>query len=105
MTAEDSRRDGNSEREKDVSHATQVGNNGGKTKKDANVRMFVCTQNLNEWSQKIPVAQALKIYKFATKPEQPRFSSSISLRSQDKTNMKYKKFIQRFFQETIREEN
>ena len=24
--------------------------NGGKTKKDTNVRMFVCTQNLNEWS-------------------------------------------------------
>ena len=24
--------------------------NGGKTKKDTNVCMFVCTQNLNEWS-------------------------------------------------------
>ena len=33
--------------------------------------MFVCTQNLNEWSQKIPVAQALKISRFATKPDQP----------------------------------
>ena len=54
--------------------------NGGKTKKDTNVRMFVCTQNLNEWSWEIPVAQALKISKFATKPDQPGLSSFLAFR-------------------------
>ena len=50
--------------------------NGGKTKKDTT---FSCIQLLNELSKKIPVAQALKIFKFATKPEKPRLSISIHL--------------------------
>ena len=47
--------------------------NCGKTKKDTNVRMHTKSKRME------PVAQALKIPKFATKPDQPGLSSSIRL--------------------------
>ena len=41
--------------------------------------MFVCTQLLNKLSYKILVAQALKIFRFAAKADQPGLSSSTCL--------------------------
>ena len=41
--------------------------------------VFTCTQLLNELSQRVPVAQVLKLFKFASKPEQLGLSSSIRL--------------------------
>ena len=43
--------------------------------KQKKVQMFVCTHLLNQLSYKILVAQALKIYEFATKPDQRGLSS------------------------------
>ena len=41
--------------------------------------LFICTQLLNESSQEVPVGQVLKIFKFASKPEQPGLPSLICL--------------------------
>ena len=50
------------------------------SKKKVVLFTLLCTQLLNEWSKKVPIAQALNFCEFASKPEQPELSSSIRLK-------------------------
>ena len=43
--------------------------------------VFICTQVLSELKLNFPVAQVSKVFKFASKPEQPGLSSSICLKA------------------------